>query len=612
MQEIEFPPSAAVTLAVGRLDAVPTAGTFKLTYGANTTPELSYNISASELQTALNALASITADGGVTVTKSGNQFKIVWDDKGVFATALTASTDALFPTSQASIVETKAGSATANRIVLFKLKQSAIGALQTWTPISAPVISITNIFSKTWRVSISPSPKDGVFSLTITRNGTPYITSPIGYNDDALRVASVLNATGTQDGSYTVIKSGDFSWDITAPSTVTNFTSSSGLLGFSALYGVLDLNTAECEEFLSGLSSAEATLEVQADISGEIQTLIQTNVTVLNDLIDVSSFNVVAFEDVMPVDSVVRYDTAQALTAAQQLQARDNIDAVGSADISSIEADVLALDGRVTATESDISALESLVDQNVTETGTPIFDAVYNYISSGELGIRLISGGISGKIQGSAPIVDWTTGQRFFLNAEEGFALYDAGTSYVTMSPNQLSISDGTSSIGLTGTEITFPDSTVQSSAFIPANYLSKSGNLSGLSSASAARTNLGLGTMATETASNYLTTANATATYLTIANAATTYAPIADQTVNTSDAVRFAEVLVGDALISETALKATGLVFPTTAELQNVEHSAGTSIHSGGGGHIDSNDYPDEITIVVNGTTYRVPARTI
>jgi hypothetical protein len=98
----------------------------------------------------------------------------------------------------------------------------------------------------------------------------------------------------------------------------------------------------------------------------------------------------------------------------------------------------------------------------------------------------------------------------------------------------------------------------------------------------------------------------------LTIANAATTYAPIADQTVNTSDAVRFSEVSVGDALISETVVKATGVVFPTAVELQNVEHSAGTVQSSGTGTAIKDDDYPDEITIVVNGTTYRVPARTI
>lgn len=44
------------------------AGTFPLTVGANSTGALAWNILAADLATALNALASVTADGGVTVT----------------------------------------------------------------------------------------------------------------------------------------------------------------------------------------------------------------------------------------------------------------------------------------------------------------------------------------------------------------------------------------------------------------------------------------------------------------------------------------------------------------------------------------------------------------
>lgn len=46
------------------------AGTFTNTVGANTSGALAYNISAADLATALNALASVTAAGGVTVTGS--------------------------------------------------------------------------------------------------------------------------------------------------------------------------------------------------------------------------------------------------------------------------------------------------------------------------------------------------------------------------------------------------------------------------------------------------------------------------------------------------------------------------------------------------------------
>lgn len=50
-------------------------------------------------------------------------------------------------------------------------------------------------------------------------------------------------------------------------------------------------------------------------------------------------------------------------------------------------------------------------------------------------------------------------------------------------------------------------------------NYLAKSGNLSGLADAAIARTNLGLGTMAVEAAADYLTAASAASTYAPIAS---------------------------------------------------------------------------------------------
>jgi len=118
---------------------------------------------------------------------------------------------------------------------------------------------------------------------------------------------------------------------------------------------------------------------------------------------------------------------------------------------------------------------------------------------------------------------------------------------------NGLEASDGTHTLAMTASGITFGDSTFQSTAFpgsaafYPSTgnpsgfltasaltpyllsstaastyqtlagmsaYLSKAGNLSGLSSTATARTNLGLGTMATETASNYLTVSAAASGY--------------------------------------------------------------------------------------------------
>ncbi|MCH9838831.1 hypothetical protein K0U83_24410, partial [bacterium] len=69
--------------------------------------------------------------------------------------------------------------------------------------------------------------------------------------------------------------------------------------------------------------------------------------------------------------------------------------------------------------------------------------------------------------------------------------------------------------IRLSGSGIKYPDGLTQSVAYPGStDFLLKADNLSGLANTGTARTNLGLGTMAVETASNYLTTATAASTY--------------------------------------------------------------------------------------------------
>jgi hypothetical protein len=111
---------------------------------------------------------------------------------------------------------------------------------------------------------------------------------------------------------------------------------------------------------------------------------------------------------------------------------------------------------------------------------------------------------------------------------------------------NYTSISSGVYSIYASTVEvirlsaggIKYPDGLTQSVAYPGSSgFLLKADNLSGLANTGTARTNLGLGTMAVETASNYLTTATAASTYqtlsgmssyLTTASAASTYFTIA------------------------------------------------------------------------------------
>lgn len=91
-----------------------------------------------------------------------------------------------------------------------------------------------------------------------------------------------------------------------------------------------------------------------------------------------------------------------------------------------------------------------------------------------------------------------------------------------------------------------------------------------------------------------------------------TTAAVFYDQSLNVADSVTFADIEVTNGVNSVLLDATNGITFASTNALSNVTGNAGSTLHSGGGGHIDVNDYPDEIQIVINGVTYAIPSREI
>lgn len=122
------------------------------------------------------------------------------------------------------------------------------------------------------------------------------------------------------------------------------------------------------------------------------------------------------------------------------------------------------------------------------------------------------------------------TGLSVFNNSGNYAISIDNSAGYYTsVSSGVYSIVDAAVEvIRLSAGGIKYPDGVTQSVAYPGASgFLLKADNLSGLAN-STARTNLGLGTMATETASNYLTTASAASTYAPLASPALTGNPTA------------------------------------------------------------------------------------
>jgi hypothetical protein len=136
--------SPGIRLGVGRV-SIPTAGTFTLTFGANTTAALAYNISAAALQTALQGLASI-GSGNILVTGDNVAGFVLTFTAGKGATnvaLITANSANLSPDSLAIVKATREGAAGIDEVQSLKFQQltaaytaawSAIGGAGTATP----------------------------------------------------------------------------------------------------------------------------------------------------------------------------------------------------------------------------------------------------------------------------------------------------------------------------------------------------------------------------------------------------------------------------------------------------------------------------------------------
>jgi hypothetical protein len=351
--EYEFSPSTAVTLAIGRIDTVPESGTFKLTYGGLSTAALSAGATAAQVQTALNALAVITTEGGVVVTKTSNSYRIVWNTPAVTANVLSYSFNELYPTSTVNASAVKVGSLIQKQIYQVHIKQAPVANITSFVNQTPPAVTVTQIHApafvgdtKVWRVSISPQPKNGSFLVGFDAGTTSYNTAAIDVNSSGDTLLSAL--TTTFSGSWSVVKSGPNQWDIaTTNSTVFNLSATDGgINAFNSKYGILDLDTAEVEDLLAGESSADAVMEIQLDTNGVKHTVTQQDITILNDLIDDASYSLVQWGDYIPADSVVRYDTAQALTNVQKQQAKDNI-GVSTIDTTALTNKDIELEGRI-------------------------------------------------------------------------------------------------------------------------------------------------------------------------------------------------------------------------------------------------------------------------
>jgi hypothetical protein len=293
-QEIGFPTSPGIRVAVGAIDESPLAGTWTLSYGGDTTTALAFNATPAVVQAALNLLASITAAGGVTVAKIGDNYNIVFNANGA-RTELTTNGAALIPLSAATVASLQTGDANKPAIYLVHLQRTVAGLATSFTPTAASAITVESLTAwdgtkATYRVSISPDPKGGSFSLSFdAQTGTDVSSSAISVGASGLDVQNALSIGALADGKVSVTQVGAYAYDITVktqPATAGLTADAAGLLSFSGYKGELNLNTAEAISLLDGAPLVQTTLEVEITSDSKTLTVLQVQCTLQNAVID--------------------------------------------------------------------------------------------------------------------------------------------------------------------------------------------------------------------------------------------------------------------------------------------------------------------------------------
>lgn len=282
----------SIRVSVGDPAGKPTAGTFTITYGGDTTSALSYNVSAADLSVALNALTSITSAGGVTVTKSTNgAYRIAFVTVGA-RTDLTVDSVALYPSTEAIVMEAATGDASTKEVLLLKLEVQPSSYVELTTNLDSAACVVTTIregdvgIQDVQSFEFSPVPYDGVYILTVAGEST----GAIPWDATVSTIQAQLEALPSI-GTGMVVVTGEFplftaTFDASLGDVTEMTVDVSGLVVPTGKTGELNLNTTGIVELLDGSSSASATLEVEIyDIANSTSfTPVQATCTILEDL----------------------------------------------------------------------------------------------------------------------------------------------------------------------------------------------------------------------------------------------------------------------------------------------------------------------------------------
>ena len=167
------PTSISADFAIGKSVNPPTAGNYYVSFGAQTANiAIAPATAATDLQTGLNALSSISSAGGVSVNGTNGNLVVRFNNAGA-QSAFVVDPSYIQPCQEEYVIERNAGSVTAPNEQIIQFLPQAVVHNNSWTDTSSTItasISTTVTGGPTvdevQRLSFTGEPKGGTLSFT--------------------------------------------------------------------------------------------------------------------------------------------------------------------------------------------------------------------------------------------------------------------------------------------------------------------------------------------------------------------------------------------------------------------------------------------------------------
>lgn len=220
--------SETLKVALGRVDQAATSGTFTLTFDGDTTSALAYDISSADLQTALNALTSITTAGGVTISgNDGGPFTIAFDSVGA-QDYITGDLILLEPASVLGNIRKQTGDGSTKEIQVVRILEGVVALQSSFSAIPAPTAAISTLkeggsgANEIQQLIIDRECIGGLISLTFGGETTSF---DYGATSDDVKESLEVNSTiGTGNISVTKVSNLIYTFEFIGTEADTNQT----------------------------------------------------------------------------------------------------------------------------------------------------------------------------------------------------------------------------------------------------------------------------------------------------------------------------------------------------------------------------------------------------